>query len=75
MVLGILGLVICPVVGIVAWNLSGKALREIDANPGLYSDRNNVVLGKWLGIVGIIVWSLILIVYVIVVAAASVSSS
>jgi TIR domain len=71
LVLGIVGLVLCPIAGIVAWSMSGKALREVDASPGLYRDRGNIVAGKWLGIVGVIVWSIGVFIWLIAVAASS----
>jgi hypothetical protein len=65
LVLGIVGLVVCFIAGIIALVIGNKALREIDANPGAYNNRQSVVIGRILGIIGI-AWQVILgIVYVI----------
>ena len=51
LVLGILGLVFCQILGVVAWVMGNNALREIDANPAAYSNRSNVAAGRMLGII------------------------
>jgi hypothetical protein len=43
-----IGLLIAPV----AWILGGKAVREIDRNPGAYSGRSQAKAGQVMGIVG-----------------------
>lgn len=65
LVLGIVGLVVCFIAGIVAVVMGNKALKEIDANPGAYNNRQNVVIGRILGIISIVVWALIIIGYII----------
>jgi hypothetical protein len=65
LVLGIVGLVFCLVAGIVAIVIGNKALKEIDANPGAYNNRQNVVVGRILGIIGIVWQVLGIIAYVI----------
>ncbi|MDN5727364.1 MAG: hypothetical protein L0G99_15765, partial [Propionibacteriales bacterium] len=35
-----------------AWSMGNKALKEIDANPGAYRDRGQVVAGRVMGIIG-----------------------
>lgn len=59
MVLGIIGLVgilVCGgltlVVSPFAWVIGGRALREIDAEPGRYSGREMASAGRVMGIVG-----------------------
>lgn len=52
MVLGILGIAVCGVLAPIAWNIGGKAVNEIDANPAAYSGRGEANAGKILGIVG-----------------------
>lgn len=42
LVLGILGFVSCGLLGPIAWIMGNKALAEIDAHPGYYSNRGNV---------------------------------
>jgi hypothetical protein len=52
MVLGILGLVLCGVIGPFAWVIGSKAVKEIDASPNAYSGRSEANAGKIMGIVG-----------------------
>lgn len=68
LVLGILSVVVCFVCGIVAAVIGTHALREIDANPSAYSNRQNVTIGRILGFVGIGVQGLTIIGYIIVFA-------
>ena len=52
LVLGILGMVVCGVLAPFAWIKGNKALQEIDAQPGRWSGRDQVQIGRVLGIVG-----------------------
>ncbi len=52
LVMGILSIIAMPFLGPFAWVMGTKALREIDASPGMYSDRGNLVAGRILGIIG-----------------------
>ena len=52
LVLGILGLVLCQVLGPFAWSMGSKAQREIQANPGAYSGESEINAGRILGIIG-----------------------
>lgn len=54
LVLGILSLVVCGLIGPFAWSMGNTALREIDANPGYYSNRGLVVAGRICGMVATI---------------------
>ena len=54
LVLGILSVVCCSPLGIAALVMGNNALREIDAQPGRYSNRQLVQIGRILGIVGIV---------------------
>jgi hypothetical protein len=54
LVLGILSVVCCSPLGIAALVMGNTALREIDAQPGRYSNRQLVQIGRILGIVGIV---------------------
>lgn len=54
LVLGILSLVVCGLIGPFAWSMGSTALREIDANPGYYSNRGLVVAGRICGMVATI---------------------
>lgn len=51
LVLGILSLVICGILGPFAWSKGNAALREIDANPGMYTNRGSVSAGRICGII------------------------
>jgi ABC-type Fe3+ transport system permease subunit len=52
LVLGILGVVLCPLCGPVAWVLGRKAEQEVDASGGRIGGRGLGTAGKILGIVG-----------------------
>lgn len=52
LVLGILGIICCSIAAPFAWIMGNKAVKEIDANPGRYSGRDQANIGKILGIVG-----------------------
>ena len=54
LVLGILSIVCCSPLGIVALVMGNNALKEIDAQPGRYGNRQIVQIGRILGIVGIV---------------------
>ncbi len=54
MVLGIVGLVVCPLVGIAGLVLGGRARREIDADPVRYNGRGMATAGYVLGILSIV---------------------
>lgn len=51
LVLGILSLVLCGVLGIPAWVMGNRALREIDASGGALGGRSQVQAGRLCGIV------------------------
>ena len=65
LVLGIVGIVVCGIAAVVAWVMGNKALKEIDANPSAYSNRQLVVIGRILGIIGTILWAVVIVGYVI----------
>lgn len=68
--LGILGLLCFAPLAIAAWLMGNSALREIDAQPNRYANRQSVQVGRVLGIVGtvlavigvilVLVWVLLL---------------
>lgn len=60
LVLGILGIAVFPFTAPLAWILGTRALRQIDASPGAYSRRDFVVAGRILGMVGTLLFSLVL---------------
>lgn len=49
--LGILGLVLCQILGPFAWIKGNNALAEIRSNPGQWSGENEINIGRILGIV------------------------
>lgn len=52
LVLGILSLVVCGLLGPVAWAMGSRAIREMDAQPGVvWSNRGNVTAGRICGII------------------------
>lgn len=63
LVLGIVGLVLCGAVGIPAGLMGTRVLREIDSQPGRYSGRSRVSVGRTLGWVGLGLWVLGLMIY------------
>lgn len=65
LVLGILGLVVCFIAGIVAVVMGNRALKEIDANPSAYNNRQSVVIGRILGIISIVLWAVIIVGYIV----------
>ncbi|GAA4377378.1 hypothetical protein [Nocardioides caricicola] len=54
--IGLIGLLFCGGLTLIlspfAWAIGGKAVREIDANPGAYSGREQAFAGKVMGIIG-----------------------
>jgi len=69
LVLGIVSLVVCGIIiGPIAFIQGNKALREIDANPAAYTNRQNVVIGRILGIIGTVLGAVGLIVTIIGIA-------
>lgn len=51
LVMGILGIVLCPILAPVAWVMGNTAIREIDAQPGRYSNRGVVQAGRLCGMI------------------------
>lgn len=52
LVLGILGIVFCPLCGPIAWSLGRKAEQAADASGGTVGGRGLATAGKVLGMVG-----------------------
>jgi hypothetical protein len=52
LVLGILGVVLCPLCGPFAWALGRKAEQEVDASGGTLDGRGLATAGKILGMIG-----------------------
>ena len=72
LILGILGLLLCQLLGPVAWVMGKKALNEIDASGGAIGGRGSVQAGYICGIIASVLLILsILFVVVMVILAAS----
>jgi uncharacterized membrane protein YjgN (DUF898 family) len=67
LILGILSLVCLSILGPFAWVMGNRAIQEIDANPGAYSNRGTVQAGRICGIIGTVllvlgaIWLIILV--------------
>ena len=75
LVLGILGLVFCQILGVVAWVMGNNALREIDANPAAYSNRSNVAVGRMLGIISTVLILLFVIGFILLLVVGAFAAS
>lgn len=78
LILGILGLVCCGPLGIAAWVMGNKAIKEIDANPSAYTNRGTVNAGRICGMIASILLVVGIVAYIILFAVAgsiSLSSS
>lgn len=51
LVLGILGLVVCQILGPFAWTMGNKALKEIDASGVTFTNRSSIQAGRICGII------------------------
>lgn len=72
LVLGILSLVVCGVLGPFAWSMGTKALREMDASPGVvWTNRGNVNAGRICGIVATCFLGVAVLIFLVVIAAAA----
>jgi hypothetical protein len=74
MVLGIVGLVVCQLVGIAAIIVGNDAKREIDASGGQLDGRGMAVAGVVMGWVAVGLLALVLIIFALLFVAAVVSS-
>ena len=52
LVLGILGIILCPLLGPVAWVLGRKGEQEVDRSGGAVGGRGLATAGKIVGVVG-----------------------
>ncbi|MST00297.1 MAG: DUF4190 domain-containing protein [Pedosphaera sp.] len=58
LVLGILGLVCCPLTGLAAWIMANGDLKQMDAGTMDASGRSNTNAGKICGIIGTVLFAL-----------------
>ena len=75
LILGILSLVVCGVLGPVAWVMGNNALAEIDRTPTAYRNRGNVQAGRICGIIATVLLALGVVFAIIILAAAAGSSA
>ena len=75
LVLGILSLVCCSPLGIAAFVMGNNALKEIDADPSRYSNRQIVQIGRILGIISMVLLVLALIWFLFLGGLAAVSGA
>ena len=75
LILGILSLVCCSPLGIVALVMGNNALKEIDAQPGRYANRQIVQIGRILGIIGIVFLAISIIWFLFVGGLAAISGT
>lgn len=68
LVLGIVSIVLvfmcCLPLGIAPWIMGSKAIKQVDANPGMYEGRGQLVAGKVMGIVSTVLFVVGIIVFV-----------
>ena len=71
LVLGILGIVLCPLLGPFAWVLGRKGEQEVDAAGGVVGGRGLATAGKVLGIIGTFLIVIVIVGLLLVVAGSS----
>jgi len=71
LILGIIGLVFCPLVAPFAWFLGRKAERIVDASNGTLAGRGEATAGKILGIVACVLMILGIILLIVLIAVGS----
>ena len=72
LVLGILSLVICGLLGPIAWVKGNKAKREMDSQPGVqWSNRGSITAGRICGMIASILLIVGVVVFVLLVATSS----
>ena len=75
LVLGILSILCCGLLGPVAWIMGNKAIAEIDARPGAYSNRGSVQAGRIIGIIATVILIITVVGYGLLFAIGAGSSS
>lgn len=68
LVLGILGLVICPLCAPFAWVMGRKAEQAVDASGGRLSGRGEATAGKVLGMVACVLTILLIVLFIVLIA-------
>jgi len=66
--IGLAGIVFCGGITLVlspfAWRMGARAVREIDANPGMYAGRDQANAGRIMGLIGTVLLALGVLVFV-----------
>jgi hypothetical protein len=70
LILGILGLAVCPFVGIAALLIGNKARKQIDAAPGQFAGRGMATAGFVMGIVSVALVVLMVLIVILGIAGA-----
>jgi Domain of unknown function (DUF4190) len=65
LVLGILGLAVCPLIGIAALVVGNKARKDIDASPAQFAGRGMATAGYVLGIISVVLTVLVVLIIVL----------
>ncbi|GAB3789626.1 DUF4190 domain-containing protein [Nocardioides ungokensis] len=77
--IGLAGIMFCGGITLVlspfAWRIGAKAVREIDANPGMYGGRDQANAGRIMGIIGTVLLVLGLLGLLVLILGLAVSSS
>lgn len=63
LVFGLLGLLLCPVLSIPGMIMGRRAMRRCDEAPGYYEGRGVAVAGFVTGLIGVIMWAVIIAFY------------
>ena len=71
LVLGILGILLCPLCAPVAWGLGRKAERLVDASGGTLGGRGEATAGKILGMIGVAFIVIGIVAFIVLVAIGS----
>ena len=76
LVLGILGLVVCSLIGPFAWSKGNRALAEMDRDPSVtWSNRGQVRAGQICGIISSCLLAFSVLIFILIVALAAGSSN
>jgi len=65
LVLGILGIVLCPILAPIAWAIGHASEQQIDAAAGALSGRGLATAGKITGIIGTVLLILYVVVFIV----------
>ena len=76
--IGLVGIALCGGITLVlspfAWRMGARAVREIDANPGMYAGRDQANAGRIMGLIGTVLLGLAVLAFVAAVALLMVAS-